>query len=207
VTLEANGPGAHLTRRGWQTLRALLLLAPDFGTAVEVSHLELADRIICSRRTVARGLVELVALGIVTYIPGHRVGARSLETRVSTVKLWREMLPDLLTAGRELVRVHTARAATATRARMRAILDNRSRARDRRRSVENVSSLFDPDRSEERFPRSPVVDSLSTSPPGTSPDSGGWCDSARLVFAQYGSQARKKAQADAAARRGPDKRS
>jgi Mn-dependent DtxR family transcriptional regulator len=199
LALEANGPGAHLTRREWSLFQVLCrVIDPDTGD-VTISHGDLADRVRVHRRTITRALWDLAEAGWISYRPGGRVGPRSTAVRWSYIRVHVELLHSMIEDGRDLVRARAAAAVTSTRARMRELLD--ARRRDRRRSVDNLAARLHADRPEGKPAGRPVIDRMSTPPPGLSPDPGGV---GAQVVAMWGSKAMKARKADAATRRGPD---
>lgn len=176
AALEANGPGATISRRAWQVLAPLLRVIDPDSHDVEISHRALAMRAAYRHpRSVARALAELVAAGLVEHVPGGRVGHGTLEVRVSYVRVWVESVEVLLDAGREYVRNARRQAWALTQARMRTLLDYRARARARKAAIGALDALLDValEPSERQTRRSPVVDRLSVSPPGLGPPDGG----------------------------------
>lgn len=176
LELEANGPGATMSRRAWHVLASLLRLVDPDSHDVDISHRALALRgAYCSPRTVSRALSELVAAGLVEHTHGGRTGHGSTDVRVSYVRVWVEAVETLLDAGREYVRNARREAWTLTQARMRTLLDWRARGRARNALVGALDELLDValEADERQTRRSAVMDRLSTSPPGPGPAPGG----------------------------------
>jgi hypothetical protein len=171
--LEANGPRAILSGRAWRVLAPLMRAVEPLTGEVEISHLDLAHRAgYLSTKSVQRALVELDDLGLVTHTSGGRVGHGSTEVRFSRVRVWLEAVETLLDEGREMIRRAREHAWSMTQARMRQLLDWRARRRARQSAVDNLAGVLDV-AVEPHNRRSPVMDSLSASPPGPVADTVG----------------------------------
>jgi DNA-binding MarR family transcriptional regulator len=176
LALEANGPRATLSARGWQTLRSLLVAVDPDAHDIEISHRALAHRAGYTHpRTISRALAELVDAGLVEHVHGNRDGHGTTDVHVSYVRVWVEAVDTLLDAGREYIARIARDARAATLARMRFLLDYRARARAKHARVAALAGALDvalePKQRQTR--RSLVVDNQSVSPPGRGPDPGG----------------------------------
>lgn len=212
--LEASGPGATMTRRESSLFGVLCRVVDPLTAEAEVSHLELAERLNVSRRTVRRGLCDLVAAGLIRYVQGDRVGRGTDAVRVSWVRVHVEAIEALIEAGRRHLATVIRAARTETKARMRALLDYRARRAARAGAVDNLGAQLDLGAFEVRSRRSTgggqddPVHTRGTPPTGGVRTVNGVRAWENLTECPHGGQLGRcpscRAHSDAASRRGPD---